>query len=311
MKIGIIGTGNIAQAHGEAIKNVPNGSLEAILSRNFETAQNFSQKWAGSKTKCYTNINEFLSDSAIDMVLVASPDKLHYPQVKKSLEAGKHVLSEKPFTTSVQESQELADIAKAKNLKLGIGFHLRQHNGHKKLKEILNQSSQKPRHLRATWSWSAGDNSNWRAHPKVAKWWSLSGVGVHCIDISRWFLEDFQDWDKAQVLIANNIWNGPHDETAIVAAQFQNGTTLGVTTSVQYKPYSRLELFYEDKIVVCDETFGRHGGGKIFVDGEEVLYEQQNPFENQIIDFIENENIENNADVGVRSNKDLQAIIPS
>lgn len=309
MRIGIIGTGGIAQAHGQAIQDSSSTTLHSVLSRNKTTGNQFSNTWSKGEAESFTNINDFLADSDLEMVLVASPDRLHYEQVKKSLNANKHVLCEKPFTATVDEGIELKKLAEEKNLKLGIGFHLRQHNGHKKLKKIIAQDNKKPRHIRTFWSWHAGDNSDWRAHSEVGKWWSLAGVGVHCIDIARWFVDNFEDWQKVTSLTSNALWNGPHDETALTVAQFKDGTTFEVTTSVQIQPYSRLELFYDDKTIVCHNTFGRHGGGDILIDNERLDFEIQNPFQNQIEYFIENDHLENNASVGVRSNKDLDAIV--
>jgi predicted dehydrogenase len=167
----------------------------------------------------------------------------------------------------------------------------------------------KLRHIRAIWAFSQYDDSNWRAKDDMTKWWSLSAVGSHCIDLTRWFAEDTDDWRHFAATIANNIWNGPHDETAVIAAQFASGPTVEVVSSVQFGSYNRLELFGDKGQAICEDIMGRAGAGEIRINGELLSFEVGSPFEGQLIDLVKciekGESPRADGTVGLRSVKDL------
>ncbi|MBN1384073.1 MAG: Gfo/Idh/MocA family oxidoreductase [Elusimicrobia bacterium] len=88
--------------------------------------------------KCEKNFNKILSDKNIAGVVISTPASSHYELVKKSLENGKNVLVEKPFTTSVKEAEELVKLAKNKKLILMVGFTFLYNAAVIKVKEIID-----------------------------------------------------------------------------------------------------------------------------------------------------------------------------
>ena len=66
----------------------------------------------------YTDLDAFLADKTVNVVYVASPNSLHYSQVKAALRAGKHVICEKPFTPTLAQAQELVTLAQERGLML-------------------------------------------------------------------------------------------------------------------------------------------------------------------------------------------------
>ena len=68
------------------------------------------------KNKVYTAFDAFLADGEMNTVYIATPNLLHYEQVKKALQAGKHVICEKPFCTRAKQARELVDLAKERRL---------------------------------------------------------------------------------------------------------------------------------------------------------------------------------------------------
>lgn len=314
MNIGIIGTGNIANTgHGPAVKQLEDVELVAVLSRNKKTAQDFIKNH-GFEAKTYDNINDFVSNKDMELVVITSPDGLHYEQAKVCLEAGKHVLLEKPMTLEVGESEELISLAQQNNLVLAIGFHLHHHNGHKAIKDIIESGEiGEIRHIRVVWAWPAGDDSNWRAHDKLAKWWSLSGVGSHCIDVARWYADDLEDFAKLEAVLTDSVFNGDHDESALISAQFQNGITLDVTSSVLFGPLNQLEIYGTKGSIVTRGTMGRDGGGHIEVNGKSLEFAIVSPFVNQIRNIIgaivDKSELDTPGSLGLRSTKDLNQIL--
>ena len=169
--IGIIGTGNIASSgHGPAIGQVDGAKLVAVLSRSLQDGKAFLSKM-GSAGRAYDDVKAFLHDDEIQLVIITSPDGLHYEQAKRCLVAGKHVLVEKPMTLEVHEAEELTRLAESKGLVLAIGFHLRSHSGHRLIKERLDSGAiGEGRHIRIMWAWPVDSDQNWRANDDFPKW---------------------------------------------------------------------------------------------------------------------------------------------
>ena len=91
------------------------------------------------KTKSYPSLESILEDKEIDLVIVNTPTDTHFDYAKKVLLAGKHVLVEKAFTTNVAEAEELASLAKEKNLKLSVFQNRRWDSDFKTVKDVLDK----------------------------------------------------------------------------------------------------------------------------------------------------------------------------
>ena len=109
LKLGIIGTGAISHHFIEAAHASQEFQLVAVYSRKLTTAQQFASSY--TDVKLFDNLEDFFQ-SELDVVYIASPNSLHYPQAKSALSAGKHVILEKPAVTQPQEWQDLVQTAK-------------------------------------------------------------------------------------------------------------------------------------------------------------------------------------------------------
>lgn len=115
MKTGTIGTSVITTRMIDALKNTGN-EVTAVYSRSADKAREFAAS-QGVK-KAYSDLNAMLADPEIDTIYVASPNSLHYEQARKALLAGKHVIAEKPFTSTRAQAEELFALAEEKGLYL-------------------------------------------------------------------------------------------------------------------------------------------------------------------------------------------------
>ena len=109
MKIGTIGSGMIVDRFIQAINMVDNVELVAVYSRDVDKAKTFASKH--KVTKYYTDLDAMLVDDEIDTIYIASPNALHYPQAMQALRAKKHVIDEKPFTSTLEECEMLYNTA--------------------------------------------------------------------------------------------------------------------------------------------------------------------------------------------------------
>lgn len=114
IKLGTIGSGPIVRSILDNVNRIDGIRLVAVYSRNEETGNSLASEYAASKV--YTDMDAFLEDEDINFIYIASPNLLHYPQAKKALQAGKHVILEKPFCTKAEHAKELVELAKAKGL---------------------------------------------------------------------------------------------------------------------------------------------------------------------------------------------------
>ena len=90
------------------------------------------------EVKSFPSLESILEDDSIDLVIVNTPVATHFEYAKKVLLAGKHAVVEKAFTTTVAEAQELADLAKEKNLKLSVFQNRRWDSDFKTVKKIVD-----------------------------------------------------------------------------------------------------------------------------------------------------------------------------
>lgn len=109
MKLATIGSGKIVDTMFKAIEDIDGIEPVAVYSRTQQKADEFAKKH--QVPKAYSDMDQMLADDEIDTVYIATPNALHYPQAKKALEAGKHVILEKPFTTSVEQAEDLFETA--------------------------------------------------------------------------------------------------------------------------------------------------------------------------------------------------------
>ena len=108
MKAGIIGTGFAAEVHMKALRSC-GITVDTVMSQREEKAKAFAEKW---KIPQWTVTAEKLMESDVDVIHICTPPATHGRLVRQALEAGKHVLCEKPLSLSAEEAKGLAELAK-------------------------------------------------------------------------------------------------------------------------------------------------------------------------------------------------------
>lgn len=113
MKYAVVGSNFIAHSFAEAITRTES-EIVAIYSRTNEAGSAFQRAW-NIKT-LHTDFDEMLANKDVEAVYIATPNTLHFPQGKRVLQAGKHLLLEKPATITVSQFEQLQEIASKNNL---------------------------------------------------------------------------------------------------------------------------------------------------------------------------------------------------
>lgn len=125
-RIGIIGCGGIANSkHMPSLTRQPNAELVAFCDIVEERAQKACEEFGAEGAKVYTDYKALLKDETIDIVHVCTPNREHSFITVDALEAGKHVMCEKPMAINGEEAQKMLDAAERTGKKLSIGYQNR------------------------------------------------------------------------------------------------------------------------------------------------------------------------------------------
>ncbi len=185
VRVGVVGAGIMGQQYARIYSCHPLAEVTAICSRGRKRLDEAADKLGISQR--YTEFAGMLETAPVDAVCVATPDYAHYPYVKAALEAGKHVLCEKPFTTDLREADELLALSRSRpELKLQVAFNHRWLNAYYHgFAAIRNNSIGKPVAGFARKNdtiWVAAEMIDW-----AAKTTPMHFLGSHDIDLMRWF----------------------------------------------------------------------------------------------------------------------------
>lgn len=136
LKTAVVGAGHLGTYHAEKFYNIENSDLVAICDPDTEKAKTLAEKYSCEAFGDYKEITD-----KVDAVLIAAPTPFHFEIAKHFIENGKHVLIEKPITTTVEEAEKLCELASEKKVILQVG-HVERFNpalvsAKKQLKEPL------------------------------------------------------------------------------------------------------------------------------------------------------------------------------
>jgi predicted dehydrogenase len=121
--------------HAPFLNINPGFNLYAVWERTKNLAV---EKYPSIKT--YRTLEDMLADNSVELVIVNTPNNTHYEYAKKALNAGKHVVVEKPFTVTVKEGKELIELAKKQNKKLSVYQNRRYDSDYKTIKRVIQQN---------------------------------------------------------------------------------------------------------------------------------------------------------------------------
>jgi predicted dehydrogenase len=121
-KVAVIGLGFMGRTHIQSLRRL-GIEVYGVAGISEEEAKKVALEL--SIPKWYKNFDEAIADSEVKVVHLCTPNHLHFSQAKKALNVGKHVLCEKPLAMSMEESRELAELAKEKQLFTAVNYNLR------------------------------------------------------------------------------------------------------------------------------------------------------------------------------------------
>jgi predicted dehydrogenase len=139
LRVGLIGAGGRwgPRAHVPALKGVPEAELYAVCTAHADTAQAAADRFG--VTRAYGNDKELNADPDVEAVVVAVRVPAHYQLTKNAIEAGKHVFCEWPLGANTKEAEELAAVARKKNVRTMVGLQRRASPAYLYMRELIEQ----------------------------------------------------------------------------------------------------------------------------------------------------------------------------
>lgn len=184
----IVGTGFIGPAHLEALRRLPNIEVIALCEVNIDLAR---EKAAMLGIPNAYTFEEMLKNPEIDVVHICTPNFLHFSQSKAVLQAGKHVVCEKPLATKIEEAEELVALAKEKGLVNAVHFNLRYYPMVRQMK-TMRESGQLGEIYSVMGSYLQDwlflqTDYNWRLEPdKSGDSRAIADIGSHLLDLTEY-----------------------------------------------------------------------------------------------------------------------------
>lgn len=189
VRVGVIGTG-WGQLHIETLRRIKNVDVVAVCEVDEARAKNIAQKYSIEQT--YSDFHDLVANKSIDLISIAAPPDLHKPMAQAAIEAGKHVLCEKPLALNANDAREMLASAQSKKIVHAVDFEMRFLPAFAYAKELIDEDYLGPL-LRAdvimTMERPWGEHGNWAADDTRGGG-VLMEVGSHFIDALRWFFGD-------------------------------------------------------------------------------------------------------------------------
>ncbi|OFR89548.1 dehydrogenase [Micrococcus sp. HMSC067E09] len=199
LKIAIIGAGFMAKAHSMAYATMPmffwpapaRPVRELLIDVNEESAADAAARYGWNRSG--TDWREAVEDPNIDVIDIATPNHLHAEIAIAALQAGKHVISEKPLARGAEEAKAVYEAAQASDRTTMVAFNYRRTPAITYAKKLIDEGRiGKILNFRGTYlqDWSASPDSplSWRFRKDVAGSGALGDIGTHVVDIARYLV---------------------------------------------------------------------------------------------------------------------------
>ena len=188
LRWGILSTARINDEVIPAIESSSRSALLAVASRDEQRAREYASRHGIARS--YGSYDALLEDDDIDCVYISVPNAQHVPLASAALDAGKHVLCEKPLATSHEEGAGLIEQARARNLVLMEAFMYRHHDKTRRLREVVRTGVLGEIQLiRATFHFRVQDaTTDVRYRPELAGG-ALRDVGCYCTSLATYLMD--------------------------------------------------------------------------------------------------------------------------
>ncbi|WP_447934271.1 Gfo/Idh/MocA family protein [Stenotrophomonas lactitubi] len=282
--IAIVGTGMIGAVHRRAAL-LAGADIRGVAASSPQRALEVAQSW--NVPRAYRGIEEVVADPQVQVVHVCTPNHLHHPMAQAALQAGKHVICEKPLATTLEDAQALAALAASTGLIATVPFVYRYHPVVREARARIAQGDLGPLHLihgsyLQDWLLDPARN-NWRVNPALGGASRVfADIGSHWCDLVEWVSgERFTEVSAAfdTVIAERSTDTGQSFTTAVAggamqavasedvaAAMFRTGAgTLASLTVSQVSAGRRNRLWFEIDGAKASVAFNQEDAERLWI----------------------------------------------
>jgi len=261
LKIALTGTGSIAKVHAQAIQNTPDTEIVAVVNHRPESMRAFAAEFGIERQ--YPDVGAMLEDGDVDALIVGTPNYLHAPQTIAALEAGVHVMVEKPMAMDAAEAKEMLDTSRRCGVLLMVAhcwrfdpevLWLRKQVEAGKLERIVRT---KGYGVHVHWG-----PSGWFTQKIYAGGGAMADMGIHALDTARFLLGDPQPV-SVYACIDTVYKDFDVDDTGVILVNWEGGA-MSTIESGWWQPHA-------DGVEAATQLYGTGGFGQIFPTYLELL----------------------------------------
>jgi len=271
LRIGVVGTGGIATAHLKAYAKHPDAEIVAVCDTKADRAQAVAIEWGAERS--YSDPAALFADDGVDAVSICTWNNTHAPLAIEAINAGKHVLLEKPMSRTYVEATEVLAAVEASDRVLQVGFVRRHSSNCRLLKRYIDAGDLGDiYYAKASLLRRLGNPGGWFADKAISGGGPLIDVGVHVIDLC-WYLMGSPKVTTISANTYHHLGNRAHittyprykvadydptkndvEDMVNAVIRFENGASMLMDTSYSLHATS-------DSIAVS--VFGDHGGADL------------------------------------------------
>ncbi len=296
LKFGIIGFGKIGQLRKQIIEELNLGKIVAISDLYSDLSSVDNEIFTTSDYKK-------LLEKDVNCVVIATPNNVTAQAIIDSLNANKHVFSEKPPGKTLDEVLKINDtFIKNQQLRLKFGFNHREHYSVREAKKIIkNGTMGRLMWARGMYGKAGSENfeKEWRSSKEKAGGGILLDQGIHMIDLLNYFMGSFT---KVKSFVTKSFWDIPLEDNAFAILKNNNNQhAIFHSSSTQWKHLFKLELFFSEGYMILSglltssKSYGRETliiARRNFEDGgkpmeEEIYFDKDKSWYFEMQDFYD------------------------
>lgn len=246
IRIGIVGCGMISRYHAQAILKTKGASLAGCCSHSYKSAEAFAREFSVPAFQCYA---QMLSQNEIDAVAICTPSGDHADQILAALDAGKHVIVEKPMCLSLEEANKVVEKAEQTGLVVCVISQSRFSDAAREIKRVIDagafgkmvSASLMMRYYR---SQEYYDQAGWRGTIDGDGGGVLMNQGIHGIDLLCYLMGRPVN---ASGYVGTLLRDIEVEDTAAAAVLFENGAVATIDATVCSQPA------FSKNLILCGE----------------------------------------------------------
>ena len=279
-KIAVIGSGLQATRRAPAIVEDPRYEIGWFVDRQLDRAEKLSKQFGG---RAVTQWKDAIQDPEVFAVLVLTYPDSHAEISIAAMEAGKHVLCEKPLCRTEEEAERMVIASRKTGMILNCGFNHRFHPAVKEAYRLFHEGKiGKPVFGRGRYGIAGreGIEKEWRSNPQIVGGGQLMEQGIHLIDLFSLFLGDMK---RVTGMAATNKWPiTPLEDNGFVLMQTKEGVISSIHSSLtQWINLFEFELYGEKGSLSITGLGASYGVEKLTVS----LHDPSGPFSHSTTEY--------------------------